>query len=416
MAIGVDRLPPELWRKILGHATEWEKETNVKDHEHPKFHLLPPFHKKSKSTRVKLSLTLVSRFFNSIATGFLYEVVSVSSPKAAIQLSTPSLAGRLRRHTKVLQIQAPTTDGSMFYSLDDWNKIFFLVASCKRLRELDIDYIVDSWPNTPEVPPSMAMELIDSIPRTVTCLNWAVDCLRSLRHIAVVVYLFLQRTHAIDTLYIELFHDDSRYGYTWNEWYPKHSTCLEHVTRLMIDAEASKKLLFSKLWRMPNLRYLATSETDDFQADIGNTRISSVTSLEFVDEYFSTEWDQQQQYRLSRLFPSLQELTYMCSVASSHICNIWEAGVQHSTVRVVNIVIYVEQGPPPDNIFEEEWNVLYAHLRGISLEALPSLNLLVIRNLHTYRNDLDGREAELRDATTHLTSNGVVLRMEMDDS
>lgn len=74
MAISVDVLPNELWRKILGYATDCDSPT---DRLHLfQEHMLPPTGK--KSMRAKLDLSYVSKFFRSISAEFLYEAVVIT--------------------------------------------------------------------------------------------------------------------------------------------------------------------------------------------------------------------------------------------------------------------------------------------------------------------------------------------------
>jgi hypothetical protein len=160
-------LPVEIWRQIFAVAVRScvhaQRLQAAGDDDHDPFNLGSP-HLLRHTLKTKLSLCLVSKDFNSLASEFLYECIYFTSHERLISAIRHSTRGGTSKFwwTKVLALRFWYTMGSSVAS------VAHLLSKCVNLRLL-----VFAAPTMgPEVGLDQVGSVYRSVPRSVQAVRW----------------------------------------------------------------------------------------------------------------------------------------------------------------------------------------------------------------------------------------------------
>lgn len=389
MSITVNALPEELWRLILGFATDQDPKSMTYS---TATDMLPPIG--VKSMLQKTTLSLVSRYFREMFPQFLYEAIKISDRGKLESLCHGSHREHFNLHTVYIAIFASNEK----IRQEDWPKIVELIAMCGRLQVFNISCTDNPWHS---VPKSMAISLVDALSQTLTCLIWNVG--PGYRYLADAIFYLLARSRSLRILQVRrrapILPETGSFA-------PKSETlALEQLSHLYVDDTAD---VFStdlrQRWHTPRLARVTTKKLSEMKMCM-----QSVTYLEISEPYhaYGSGLNLAQLYHA---FPNLQQLLYTVSAAIPS--QLFQRRIQNPHPTLSTIVLTLCATQCAEDVF---WRNLAAHLHSIHLAALPSLEMVVVRNLSAYKH-CRGPESvrlALADPAALFRSGNVELRSEL---
>lgn len=398
MTISLETLPTELWRKILGYATD---EDPIPDPPSLVDKLRPPVG--HLSMRVKLSISYVSRLFRDIAAEYLYEGIEVKHRWQLESLLNDSHLERFSRYTVYLRVESPS---SSELTLDDWYHIIALIKCCTRIQTFGLS----SFRSIPAPTPysmDTALRIVNALPQTLMNLLW--DLGPSTGDLAKALYFILLQKRRLRLLQVRLMSQGSINSDVRDALLEQGRLCAEQLTHLFIGNTGEPFFIeIARNWHIPRLSHISAHAFffDDIQ-------LASVTVLEIL----STLHGRAGSYlaKLEHAFPNVSKLSYAIDPIFLKKLPIWDSGSRNLQIRTLVILLRTRNPRRdeqlPDRVWDRFRHNLALHLHEILSVQLPSLTSLTVQGFSDYRfsKDTDAVRIEFAHFTSLFRSKNVEL-------